>query len=272
MRDMNHQLFQIFYNQETKFSNDSGFLPLDNTSNSRPDWSEYWPIRNYILNNPLRKDTYYGFFSPKFKAKTDLESQEVKNFLDKATEDVVIFCPFFDQNAIFVNIFEQALVNHNAIYKVLLDAYAGLKFDAEPQGLVMSSRDVIFCNFFAAKREFWSSWFLCCEKIWHMCEENKSDLAKALNESVEHDGKLHPAKTFIIERIATILLSNQNEWSVKVYNPLALPFMSGSRVAQFRAELVQLDAMKVAYRASGLQAYLDQFNSIRSNIIKMLNG
>ena len=192
--------------------------------------------------------------------------------MDTATEDVVIFSPFFDQNAIFVNIFEQALVNHNAIHKVLLDAYAGLKFQVEPQGLVMSSRDVIFCNFFAAKREFWSAWFLCCEKIWNLCEENRSDLAQALNESVEHDGKQHPAKTFIIERMATLILSNQKEWSVKVYNPLDLPFISGSRVAPFRAELVQLDAMKVAYGANGFQEYLDQFNTIRGNIIKMLNG
>jgi hypothetical protein len=49
----NAQIFQIFYDAQTKKSLDPDFLPLDNLENSRPDWREYWPMRNYLLNNAL---------------------------------------------------------------------------------------------------------------------------------------------------------------------------------------------------------------------------
>ena len=44
-----NKIFQIYYNDLTKKSNDNGFIQLDNSLNSRKDWSEYWPIRNYFL-------------------------------------------------------------------------------------------------------------------------------------------------------------------------------------------------------------------------------
>jgi hypothetical protein len=63
------KIYQIYYSEATKAHNDPGFLPMDNLANERPDWREYWPIRNYLLNNNLEEDTRYGFLSPKFEAK-----------------------------------------------------------------------------------------------------------------------------------------------------------------------------------------------------------
>jgi len=59
---MKTNIYQIFYNEETKKTRDTGFLPLDNTENLRPDWREYWPIRNYLLNKSIDEDALYGFF------------------------------------------------------------------------------------------------------------------------------------------------------------------------------------------------------------------
>ena len=58
----NYSIYQIYYDEATRLSNDSGFLQLDNSFNERPDWSEYWPIRNYFKNNILEDNKYYGFF------------------------------------------------------------------------------------------------------------------------------------------------------------------------------------------------------------------
>ena len=49
-----HEIYQIFYNESTQKSNDPGFLPLDNLSNERPDWSEYWPIRRFLQDARCR--------------------------------------------------------------------------------------------------------------------------------------------------------------------------------------------------------------------------
>jgi len=94
---MKTKIYQIFYNEETKKTHDAGFLPLDNTENQRPDWREYWPIRNYLLNELLDEDALYGFFSPKFKAKTGLSSEECFYFIKSQPWDidVVSFSPFF---------------------------------------------------------------------------------------------------------------------------------------------------------------------------------
>jgi hypothetical protein len=75
------KIYQIYYSEKTKSSNDSGFLQLDNLGNDRPDWREYWPIRKYFLENTLEENTFYGFLSPKFKDKTGLSSNPEMNWL-----------------------------------------------------------------------------------------------------------------------------------------------------------------------------------------------
>ena len=89
-----HEIYQIFYNESTQKSNDPGFLPSDNLSNERPDWSEYWPIRRFFTGRTLSPDTYYGFLSPKFHQKTGLSAQDVRTFLVDCTDDLVLLSPF----------------------------------------------------------------------------------------------------------------------------------------------------------------------------------
>lgn len=79
MRATPQQAFvrQIFHNEETRAQLDPGFLPLDNAPNLRPDWSEYWPIRQFVRSNSFFRDAGYGFFSPKFAAKTRLPAADI---------------------------------------------------------------------------------------------------------------------------------------------------------------------------------------------------
>jgi hypothetical protein len=66
------RICQIFYDQKTRDALDPGCIPLDNLANERPDWREYWPMREFLLGETLVEDRYYGFFSPKFGQKTNL--------------------------------------------------------------------------------------------------------------------------------------------------------------------------------------------------------
>ena len=59
---MKTRIYQICYSKETLANVPVGFLVLDNVANERPDWREYWAIRNFLLNNYLSEDTLYGFF------------------------------------------------------------------------------------------------------------------------------------------------------------------------------------------------------------------
>ena len=77
------EAFQICYSAESAQSVPAGFKALNNLDNARADWREYWPIREYLLNNPLEDGVLYGFVSPKFSYKTGLDYQAVQSFVEK---------------------------------------------------------------------------------------------------------------------------------------------------------------------------------------------
>lgn len=92
-------LYQIFYNEDTRLALDDGFTPLDNRSNFRPDWAEYWVIRNFLKENALDDEDYYEFFSPKFNFKTNLNAVQVAGFIENHPNnhpDIFIFSPYWD--------------------------------------------------------------------------------------------------------------------------------------------------------------------------------
>lgn len=265
-----HKIYQIFYNSTTRNSKDPGFRDMDNTLNLRPDWSEYWPIRNFLSKEPLNPDCYYGFFSPKFKEKTGLDSFTVQNELKNSNEDIVIFSPYFDQSAFFINIFEQCASNHPNIIECLIKSFEFLEKNIAIDTLIMSSRQTIFCNFFAAKPHIWDEWFKNCEKLFNIAEKNNCELAKLLNSPVPHATGYNPAKVFVIERMISFLISRNNSWSIRVFNPTSLPF-SKAPISNYKLELIILDALKMAHIANRLPEYLESFHLIRNNILSNIS-
>lgn len=264
-----HHIYQIFWNEGTRSSNDQGFLQLNNLSNERPDWSEYWPIRTFLRHEYLLEDTYYGFFSPKFLQKTGLTSTDVYKFLESATEDVVTFSPFFDQSSFAINLFEQAAANHKNIYPTLKESVSQIMPDVNIDTLVMTSRTSVFCNYFVAKKDFWIRWIHECEKVFSLCEDGKMELARKLNAEVNHSGGKNPAKVFLIERVASLLLATSRRWTVKNYDSLQLP-MATSKVAHLKAELITFDSLKKSYIESRNLDVLKTFSQMRTDVMARL--
>jgi hypothetical protein len=266
-----HRIYQIYYNAQTQAENDLGFLQLDNLANERPDWAEYWPIRRFLSSNELEDDVYYAFLSPKFGQKTGLAATAVLDFLDAAREDVVSFSPFFDQSAFAINVFEQAASMHRGTYPAFLEAFQRLDSSVDIQNLVMTSRNTVYCNYFAAKKHVWQRWFDHCETIFSICEAGESSAARMLNAATNYLGARYPTKVFVVERMISYLLATTRSWSVRSYNPLKLPFGS-SRVAKFRSELLKLDALKIAYFETGFVEYLHVFGEIRAEINRKIGA
>ena len=257
-------IHQIFYSPETRDSVAPGFAGLDNLRNERPDWREYWPIRKFLLAGGLREEAYYGFFSPKFVAKTGLDAARVKSFVeqDGGASDVLLFSPFFDQIAYPVNIFEQGAMQHadtlETFKEAALCAVPGIDFDS----LVMDSTNTVFCNFFVARPAFWRQWLELCERIFAIAEKGGTDFARRLNENTNHDGGGAPTKVFVIERIASLMLAAGRQWKARAFNPQGLPW-SGSALCQFPLEMTFLDALKIAYARQRHPQYLDAFHRLR---------
>jgi hypothetical protein len=268
-------IFQIYYSEQTRLILDPGFIPLDNLSNERPDWREYWPIRRYLAIENLREGEYYGFLSPRFKEKTGLTSHDVHGFIEDGY-DLISFSPFFDQMAFFFNIFEQGEFAHSGLaslsQRVLQDL--GVRLEAsgtttQVQQLVMDSRHVIFGNYFVAKPKFWRAWFEVTEKIFHIAESRVGPLAQALNAVASHE-TLAQAKVFVIERIASLLLRTNPTWRAKTFNPFSLP--KASLLGNLPMEMILLDALKIAYNTLHFPQYNLAFNGIREAVTRKLGG
>ncbi len=243
---------------------DPGFEPLDNSNNERPDWREYWPIRNFLRENPLIAGDYYGFLSPAFGRKSGLSAATVREFAKSqgGTADVLLFSPFYDQIAFFLNQWEQGAMTHRGS-TVFERSLALVAPDFNMYRTVSSSRDSVFCNYFLAKAEFWREWFARCERIFECAERGGSELAEALSKSVHYGTQTAPSKVFIIERVASALLATQAHWKVAAYNPMLLP-LSGATISALQLELCALDALKIAYQTEPREQFLETFFQLRA--------
>lgn len=252
-------IHQIFYDSRTRLSLDPGFLPLDNTKNLKPDWREYWPIRNYILEHKLDEFTYYGFLSPKFFEKTGLSSDEVYRYLKTLPSglDVVSFSPFFDVGAFFRNTLDHCLIQHPNAQRAIVWALENLCGGIDLSELVMHSRISIFCNYFIAKASFWREWLSKCELVWSAAEGGGAEISSALNVNANGHTLNPPVKTFIVERVASLILATQKSWNSTAYPPLKLPF-SSAKISSERDSLLSLDALKIAYCVTGCLDYLHE--------------
>ena len=97
------QIFTILNHYTRRQDLDPDFGVLDNSANERPDWYEYWPIRNFLRSSPLDEGTFYGFLSPRFAQKTNLGAAAARAFVDASADaDVVLFSPSIHNSAYFL--------------------------------------------------------------------------------------------------------------------------------------------------------------------------
>lgn len=265
---------QIYYSEQTRAELDPGFLPLDNSANERPDWREYWPMRRFLLGRELEPECHYGFFSPKFKQKTTLTAAAVHDFVRQrgGTADVISFSPFFDQMAFPLNVLELAASNHDCRDTFTRCAeLVAPGFDIERS--VMSSLNTVYCNFFVAKPRFWREWLAKCELIFELAEQGLSPLGQALSRVVTYGTATAPAKVFVIERVTSLLLWSQRQWTVETFNPILLP-QASAKLLQVAGgpDLMVLDALKIAYTKSGTEHYLALYRHFRDQIVRRANG
>lgn len=259
-------LYHIAYSEQTVANMPDGFLLMDNTAHERDDWREYWPIRNFLLREKLDEDTLYGFFSPRFAEKTGLSHAQVLNFINtsRPQSDVFSFSPQPDMGAFFLNIFEQEELFQPGFIAASEDFFAAIGMPMKLPALVMDSRQIIFSNYQVARPAFWRAWLDINEKLFAICEGEDSPLRQSLVFATTYPGAVQ-RKVFLMERIASLLLTISQQWQVSAYNTFACAW-SASRLNQFKLEAVLSDALKIAMREQGFAEYSDAFAKIRDKL------
>jgi hypothetical protein len=264
-------LHLIAYSPETRAAIAPGWEVLDNQANERPDWFEYWPIRRFLLEQALDDDAFYGFFSPKFSAKTGLSHEATQAFVaaHAARADVLLFSPQPDMGAFFLNVFEQG----ETFDRGLIDAYgAFLQHIGRPAPLrqmVMDARQVCFSNYFVARPAFWREWLHLNEALFAVCEGPPDGPDSALRDRLVHtttypgpQGSSTQRKVFLQERAASLLLATQPRWRSVPYDPFGMGW-SASRLREHPHDAFASDALKRAFRDTGWPHYMQAFAAVR---------
>lgn len=258
------QLFSIAWSPETLVQTDPDIAIVDNTANLRPDWREYWPIRQFLLHTPLDANTFYGFFSPKFASKTGLAGADVIRFIHaQPAADVFTFSPQADMGAFFLNVFIQGDTFDPGLLEVCQELLEHIGQPTDLKALVMDSRQVVFSNFIVARPAFWHQWLALCEKIFELTEANDSPLAAKVNALTTYPGQV-PRKVFIIERIASLLLAC-GPWRCMPYSTFQCAW-SGLPTAQFRNEAIASDALKLAYNETRHSDFINAYAELQRRI------
>ncbi len=262
---------QVFYDRQTRLELDEGFIPLDNTRNERPDWYEFWVIRNYLKEHELAQDSWYGFLSPRFGLKTGLRSAAVLNALraHDSRADVALFSADWDQLAYFLNPFEQGERWHPglmALSQRFLDE-AGIALDLAT--LVTHSLTSVFGNYVIAKPAYWREWLSLADRFFDFVEGERGG-ALGFKAATDYGSAAHqaPMKTFIQERLSSVILSRGN---YRVFSPdrsYAAPLLESLFHDDLptRRQLQACELLKRNYCLTGDAEYLSVYWKIRGAI------
>jgi hypothetical protein len=273
--DSDVHLFQI----GNDASMPGGYKRLDKLQNQqnkqneqRDDWHGYREIRQFLqaglsAEGPgLDETAYYGFFSAQFAQKTGLSYAQVLKFIRNAKPDtdVILFSPQPDMGAFFLNIFEQEELFRPGIIAASEAFLASVGLPLKIVTLLMDSRQIVFNNYFVARPAFWRAWLEINEALFAICEGQTTPLQQELVFVGAEPGSV-PRKVFLMESIASLLLTLNPAWRVVAYNTFDCTW-SASRLSQFKLEAVLSDALKIAMREQGFSDYADAFNQIRNKL------
>ena len=248
-------IYQILYTPQQEL--DPGFEVLDNSSNERPDWFEYWPIRRFLLKEALDEGAFYGFLSPKFQRKTSLNAAVVREFIEASdpASEVILFSPSVHNSAYYLNVFEHGDAEHPGLKDVARRLLERLGLPGNLDELVSDSRNTVHSNYFVAKPRFWRAWLAINEQMFAVAESAADPLGEDLRTPTAYRGRVDvQMKIFVMERVASWLLTTDASFAARVRDP----FVARSRLYKLPIAIV-CDALKIAYATQGRAQYKEVF-------------
>jgi len=264
----------IIYQIKSHYTKEDDLDPscrvLDNSANERPDWYEYWPIRKFLLNEPLDEAAFYGFLSPSFKRKTNLTAAAVRDFVNRENceaSDIVLFTPSLHLTAYYWNVFQYGEYCHPGLVNLATQFFRRIEEPINLTDLVSHSRNEVYSNYFIAKPRFWRAWLERTERLIAIAEAETDPLGAELRKPTTYRGHRDTQlKIFIMERIPTWLLARNAEFTARARDP----FVVRSRVYKLPGAIV-CDALKIAYVTNGRQEQYKELFRLMSKMGKLFS-
>ena len=220
-------LFYGVYDTKQLLINDLELIPciFENKYPWKHEFQIYKAIYNLVLNSQENKENIIGLFSSSLTERTGLTFQEVSKLIKDNDADIFVFSPCQYNALIFYNYWDQAEIIHKGIREEVKEIFSLKKgFPKIDTHSRTSEKHFSYCNFWAAKRDFFLKIvkdMICLDKL--MTANNlglketfhRSQFVNSFNKSFKLNYRLFP---FIIERYLSANLMDMNNYkNAKVF-------------------------------------------------------
>ena len=263
-------IYQIYYNEQTREQLDPSFIPLDNTRNERPEWYEFWVIKHFLEHNELADDAFYGFVSPRFYEKTGVVGEQLKQLISPhlaSTDVFLVSTGAWSQLAYFKNPFEQGDYWHQGLLALSQEVLDRLNIRIDLREMISTSHDFTFCNYIVARKSYWQAWKQLADAFFELVEHDTTALGERLRGHTLYRHGDAAIRTFIQERLPAVLLQRHafRTSAVESVEHFAIEANVFSFQTTFeRAILQTCHYLKVLYQQDENPQHLESFLHVRS--------
>ncbi|HXZ09396.1 MAG TPA: hypothetical protein VEI25_15200 [Paraburkholderia sp.] len=270
---MKANIFQIFHDESGRSQLDPGFAALDNTANLRPDWHDYWAVRNFFRSQSINDDELYGFLSSDFGSRTALNAQSVHAFIEaNPGYEVYTFSPSTEEGACYLNVFEHGNVLHPGLIEAAEAYLREIELDVDLRSMAADSRSTVSGYYVVAKPSFWQTWFALTEKLFDLCEGEDGNTAfRDRLASLAVCGTGAGIRRLIVERIASLVLALCPDIEVCAFDPESLP-LSKPAYRKYTQQIALLNDLKAGASESSDTTRLNNFYALRGAVLQACEG
>jgi hypothetical protein len=167
-------IHQIWYRDEQQAFLDPAMRPWDNRKNLRPEWCEYWVMRQASADFERNFNTLTGFFSWKFRNKIGLTHARVHGFIESLPGmDCYIFSPTSFQTACYLNVWQQGESWHPGITAKATRLLARQGYQVDLEKTVDHHLTSAYSNHWVASQRFWRAYLNFMGGIFDALEAGK---------------------------------------------------------------------------------------------------
>ena len=272
---MRLKLHQIWYRDEHKSELDPNLLSWDNRENLRPEWCEYWVMRQAARDFEHNFGDLTGFFSWKYRQKLNLEFSQIKSYIEAYPgADCYIFSPAVFQVAYYLNVWQQGEEWHPGITQKAQNLLHDLGYDIALENTIDHHLTIAYCNYWIGNRVFWSEYLKFMDGVFQYIESALANDQHNLWDVVHgtHGGERYvkhlPIIPFLIERLFSVFVKLHPEFKIIAWQ---YPLDMMQDRTQGAAGMIPL-ANWCKYMAAETkdEKYLKLFSAIQSEMRKAL--
>ena len=220
-------LFYGVYDTKQLLINDSKLIPciFENEYPWKHELQIYKTIYNLVITSQENEESIIGLFSSSLTERTSLTYQSISKLIRENNADIFVFSPCQYNSLIFYNYWDQAEMAHKGIREEVKKIFSLNENLPKPDFNSRTDKsEFSYCNFWAAKREFFLKIVENMITLDQLMIKNKLGLKETthtspyvykFNKSFKKNYKLFP---FIIERyLSATLMDKNNKLKPKVF-------------------------------------------------------